>query len=244
MTAEIRQQNAIRNRVYIAGKSSVRDPLVQVTKKRFETKTTMVNQAVRADRLFVDLGMPNILTRMEFLIGWADLREAGLLEHVDRLASIGQPFDFAIWKQEYDFFDGDGGTTDFLLQRRQAVAYNLPGGIPATVFADYATRFTSFSDPYGTPSATESELTVEHKNSGNIDTSGPSAGQVWVEDDGHLLNNRWVSTVRCGTAPAKKADILVATYLPLCKVVVDVEQPRNYREKLVESRQFRFIEVA
>src|SRR5690242_18654399 len=117
---ELLQHNAIRTKIWIGGRFSERDPLpVQVTKKRFEAKNPTSNLGLRVDRCFAMAGQPNVRNRCQFVLPWATLPEPALLEHVDILAGIGQPFGLALWKHEYDVFDGDGESTMFFLQRRQ-----------------------------------------------------------------------------------------------------------------------------
>ena len=252
---ETRQQRAIRNNIYVAGVSFTRNPLPALSVKRAESKVVASNLSLHVDRLFIKAGMPNIPQRHEFTFAWRDTDE-NVLEHVDRLAAIGQPFDVAIWKQVYDVFDvgtdsvlvGSDLIQMFYLQRRQAVAHNLPGGIPATSFADYATRVTLMSAPYGTPGATETEFTVVHKTTGTILTGDPEEGEAWIDDDGEQLGNRWVSRMRVnlwdGAAnPPITSDVLIVAYLPLYKMVVDAETVRQFGEKLVEPRGYRFVEV-
>jgi hypothetical protein len=240
---EKRQQNAIRNRFFIGGKAFERDPLPVLSVKRSEAKNITSSLALHVDRLYIAPGLPNILQRHEFSLDWKDLRQPGLLEHLDRLASIGQPFDVAVWKQVYDVFDSDGSNKTFYLQRRQAVSHNLPGGVPQVAFADYATRVTVMSAPYGTVGATESDLTVVSKTTSNIDSGSPSSGEAWIDEDGQMLGGRFICKMRLNAAPSTGHDMLIATYLPLYKMVIDQENPRQYGEKLVEPRGYRFVEV-
>lgn len=235
----LQQHSAIRCRIWIGGMTSTRDPMpVQITPKRFETKTRTSNLATRVDRCFTMEGMPNVRNRREFALPWADLREEGLLEHLDILAAIGQPFGLGLWKQETDVFDGDGVATTFYLQRRLLI----PGVVPQTSYPDFPTRVIVYDKPYIDPTKTATELTVVDKTAATIDTGTPGAGEAWVETDGRQFGNLWASKMRLGTAPPDEHDCLVAIYLPLYEVVIDAEQPRSYAQALVEPRSIRFIE--
>lgn len=233
------QKPAIRNRIWIGGKFAARDPVpIQVTLRRFEVKTRTSNLGMRVDRCFTLEGMPNVHNRAEIVLPWPDLRESGLLEHVDILANIGQPFELGLWKHVYDVFDGDGESKDFLLQRRLL----LPTVVPATEFDDYPTRVIVYDGPYTAPGVTPAEPTIVEKTSSTIDTGDPSAGTVWIETDGHQVGNVWVTKIRFGTAPPDFSDCVVVPYLPLYVVVVDQESPRSYERALVEQRGLRLVE--
>lgn len=235
----VQQRPAIRNLIWLGGKNTARDPVpVQITPKRFETKTRTSNLAMRVDRCFTMTGMPNVRNRREFTLPWADVREPELIEHLDVLAAAGQPFGLGIWKQETDVFDGDGENTTFFLQRRQLLAVVMP----STPYPDYPTRVIRCDKSYLDPTHAETELTVVDKTAATIDTGDPGAGEAWIETDGHQIGNLWVSKMRLGTAPPDAHDCLVAIYLPLYEVVIEAEQPRQYAIALVEQRSLRLVE--
>jgi len=237
---ELRQGNAIRTRVWIGGRLTERDPVpVQLSQKRFEAKTTTSNMAMRVDRPFVIPGFPNIRNRRQFVLPWNDLREPGLLEHLDILTAVGQPFGLGLWKQEYDVFDGDGENTTFYLQRRQL----LPQFTPDVVLDDYPTRVIFYDRPYWDPNAVNTGVfTVVQKDPGSIDVGDPGGSEAWIEAQGSQLGTLWVSKMRLGTPPPDAADCLIAMYLPLYTVLVDTEGPRNYAQALMEPRTLRLYE--
>lgn len=233
------QQPAIRTRVWIAGKTVTRDPVpIQITSKRLEAKTKTANGAMRIDRCYRGAGMPNIPNRREFSLPWPDLREPALLEHVDIVCAIGQPFGLGLWKQEYDIFDGDGDNKSFYIQRRQL----LEGFTPDTVFGDYPTRVVLYDKPYSDPTAVGTSLTVVQKPSADIDTGDPTSGEAWIESEGRMIGNLWVSKVRLEAPPPLEFDCLLVIYVPLYEVVVDTEAPRSYAQALVEPRSLKLLE--
>jgi hypothetical protein len=239
--SELRQTAGLTTRVWVAGKFVSRDAVpVQISPKRFETKTRTSNLATRIDRVFTLAGMPNVRNRREIVLPWANLHEPGLLEHLDILAAIGQPFGLGLWKQEYDVFDGDAASLTFYLQRRQL----LPAVTPPTTFPNMPTRVIVYDKAYTDPTATPTELTVTQKSSSTIDTGDPSAGEAWVESDGEQIGNLWISKLRLNVAnvPPDAHDCLVAIYLPLYEVLVDQEAQRSYGQSLVEPRGLKFIE--
>lgn len=234
---DIKQQPAIRTRVYIGGKTFTRDPFPpQITIKRLEDKKQVANGAMRVDRMFTADGFPNVRNRHEISLPWPTMPESALLEHLDLLDAIGQPFPLGLWKHVTDVFDGDGSSKTFFLQRRQL----LPSVTPDTVFDDYPTRVIRYSSsfPFGTPT----ELTVTPKASADIDTGDPGADEAWVENEGHMNGALWCTTVRVGTAPVAAPDVLAAIYLPLYEVIIDSQAPRTYAQALVEPRSAKFSE--
>lgn len=235
----IQQQAAIRSPVWIGGRYASRDPVpVQITTKRFEVKTRTSNLAMRVDRCFTLAAMPNIHNRAEFVLPWADVRESNLLEHLDVLAAIGQPFELGLWKQVYDVFDGDSIATSFLLQRRPL----LPAVTAPTVLPDYPTRVIVYDGPYTAPASTPTELEVVDKLAATIDSGTPASNEAWIETDGHQIGNAWVATMRLGTAPGDFSDCVIAQYLPLYTVVIDQESARSYAAALVEPRGLKLVE--
>jgi hypothetical protein len=236
---EFQQQAAIRTKIWLGKNFITRSPLpVQVTPKRFETKTRTQNLGTRIDRVFTTAGMPNIRNRREFVLPWETIIEPEILEHLDILTAIGQPFGFGLWKHETDVFDGDGVSTTFYLQRRQL----LPSVVPQTEFPDYPTRIIVYDLPYTDPAAVATPVTVIQTPSVDMDTGGPSAGEAWVENEGSQIGNLWVTRVRLGTPPPAAFDCLVAIYLPFYEVVVDAEAPRSYAQALREPRTIRLWE--
>lgn len=240
---DIRQQAGIWTRVWLGGKFiGIHDPVpIQITPKRFETKTRTSNLAIRVDRVFTP-GMPNIRNRREFFLPWSDLREPGILQHVDILAAIGQPIELGLWKPETDVFDGNALTKTFYLQRRQI----LPAVTPPTTFPHYPTRIIRYDKSYLDPTATATELVLVNKTSAEINAGDPGSGSsgnlAWVEKEGDQFGNVWRTKVKLYTAPPDALDCLVAIYLPLYLVVVEAENQRSYAQSLVEPRGFRLTE--
>jgi len=245
--AEISQQHAgIRARLWFGGKFITRDPVpIQWEPKRFETKTRTSNLGSRIDRCFT-LGpnggqLPNIRNRRSFTLPWSDLREPGMLEHVDILANIGQPFPLGLWKQEYDVFDGDGQNQTFFLQRRLLLC--APGGaLPPITYGDFCTRVLVYSKSYldSTAVLTEYEPTMVAQE--EIDTGDPEPDVVWMSKEGQQFGNLWLTKVRFGTPPPNAFDNVVVVYLPLYEVTVDAEQARSFLQSMVEPRIFRVSE--
>lgn len=242
---EIRQQSSIRNRPWIAGKVASRGvgPLA-LTGKRYESKQMLSNTAMQIDRPFITAGMANLITQESAVLSWQDLREAGLLEHLSILLSIGRPFDVCLFKQLYESFDGDGTTQTFYLRRRPAdPVVSVEPGIFWAANEDYPVRVISYSDPYGTAGATSSDLTVALKDNSDIDTGDPGAGEVWIDAQGEDLGPLTVSRMRFGTAPDAKRDIFVVAYIPLFIMAPDGDNARSYQERLVESHTLKLVEV-
>jgi len=240
--ADIQQQPGIRHRVWMGNKVLIRDPLpIQITPRRFETKTRTSNLGLRVDRAYTMEGFPNIRNRREFSLPWRDLREADLLEHLDVLAAVGQPFPLGLFKLETDVFDGDGENTTFYLQRRQLIY--APGGmIPNPRPLDWETRIRVFDKSYLDSTAVELPVCVVQVPQADIDTGGPTGADVWVSVEGEQFGNVWASKVRFGTAPPDATDNIIAHYLPLYEVVIDQENSRSYGENLMEPRALKMVE--
>lgn len=239
---EIQQHNGIRFRVWLGGKVITRDPVpIQITPKRFEAKTRTSNLGMRIDRCFSMGGMPNVRNRREFNLPWSTLNEPALLEHIDILANIGQPFPLGLWKQEYDIFDGDGSNQTFFLQRRMLLC--APGGmIPPNVWPDFETRVTVYDKSYLDGTSVGVEVTPTIVDQADIDTGDPYPDEVWISKQGQQIGNLWVTKVRFGTAPVEATDNVIITYLPLYEVIVDSEPPRSYGQSLVEPRTLKLVE--
>lgn len=243
MSSNYQEQPGLRNRLWIAGRSVSRDAVpVRFVPKRFELKTRTSNLGLRVDRPFVVTGMPNVVTRLELEISWKDLREPDLLEHLTSLANVGQAFDVIVFKQEADFFDGDGVSTTFLMQRRAVPAAFYASYSAITVMPDYALKATRFSAQYGLVGTTGTDLTTVPKTEATINTGSPGAGDIWIATDGHALGNLIVCTVRVGTAPPSGHDVLRISYIPLMRMFVDADQGRNFQEALQMGRQFKLTE--
>jgi hypothetical protein len=239
-----KEQGGIRNQIYLAGQNFSRGPVpITFTPKRFDSKIRTSNLGLRVDRPFVVAGYPNVPMTHEITMPWPTITEEALLEWIGVLLSMGQPFDVCIWKQVRDVFDGDGSTTAFYLQNRMAVAANLPVGSPLVSFPDYEPRVDIYSAAFGSvPVPTTTAKTVVHKTAATIDAGSPAAGEAWVEDDGHLLGNRWLTKVRLDAAPADAKDIMVATYIALFKMVIDQETARSYADSLREPRGMKLVQ--
>jgi hypothetical protein len=236
---DTQQQPGIRTRIWLADRFLGRDPVpLEIRPKRFDAKTLTSNLSLRIDRPYLGEGLPNLRNRHEFRLPWKTVMEAEQIEHLDMLSSVGQPFDLGLWKHVYDFFDGDGTTTTFYLQRRQL----LPNVTPLTEYPSYPTTATFYDAPYGTVGATATSKTVVQKTTADIAGGSPSSGEVWVEDTGHKIGGFWLSTVECAEAPADVHDALVIAYMPLYAVVIDEEGPRSYSEGMVEPRDYRLVE--
>jgi hypothetical protein len=238
---DLRQQAGLRTHTWIGGRFTVRDGVpIQINTKRFETKTLTSNLGSRIDRVFTLAGMSNIRNRNEFFIPYSDLREQGLLEHLDILANVGQPFGLGLWKQHYDVFDGDGSALTFYLQRRQL----LPNVTPPTTFADYPTRITVYNKSYLDPTATPTVLTVQQKTAAEMAAGSPASGQAWIDKAGEQIGNLWVDKFVLNSAqtPPDASDCLIAAYLPLYEVTLDQESARSYAQSMVEPRAFKFSE--
>lgn len=242
-----RQDPGIRNPLWLGGRTFFRGPSVcQMTPHRFEQVTRVSNLGLRLDRPYIPAGaaMPNVRTRVEFNFQWPTLQEDDLLDHLDSLLSVGQPFELALWKQMYDIYDGDGTTSSFLIQRRLALPNLASAAVPKTTFADYPTIVKYLDEPYGTPSATETLYsTVSYKTTSEMAAGNPSSGEAWIEDTGHRVNNLWVTLLKVNPAPDAVKDALVVIYLPLYEVVPD-EGQRSYPAGAVdEPRTVRLQEL-
>lgn len=235
--AENQQQPAIRTSLWIGGRLFLRDPSpVQINVKRFESTGVVSNGARRMDRLYTAPGFPNVRNRHDVTLPWPTLNEPDLLQHVDVLQAIGQPFELALWKHVTDVFDGDGETTTFFLQRRQL----LPSVTPPTTFPDYPTRIIRLDASY--PVGGHTDLAVIQKTTATINTGDPGPEEAWLESEGHMNGALWCSTLRVGTPPIAAPDILLAIYLPLYEVMVESEAPRSYAERLREPRSLKTVE--
>jgi len=241
--ADNQQHNAIRSKIWLGGKLLSRDPVpVQMTSRRIEVQTRTSNLTLQTDRAFIAAGLPNVLQSYEFTLPWSDLREPALLEHLDILEAVGQPFDLGLWKQETDVFDGDATTTDFYLRRRQL----MKAGVNPTegVFADFETRVVQYDGPAWDRTSAPNEVAVVSKTHADIDSGGPGPGECWIEEEGQDIGNGlWVSKLRMGSAPPAEADCLVAIYLPLYRVAIKQAKARSYAQALVEPRTLELVEV-
>ena len=238
----VQQQNAIRSRIWLGGKFISRDPVpIQIVPQRFETKTRTMNLAMRVDRAFSSPGFPNIRNRRGFVLPWTDLREPEMLEHLDILSNIGQPFPLGLWKQEYDVYDNDGQNQTFYLQRRQLL-YAPGGALPVTLWDDYPTRVLVYDKSYLDAAAVVTEPTIVQVHQADIDTGDPYPDEVWLSIEGEQIGNLWASKMRFGTAPVEATDNIVVIYLPLYEVILDTEQSRSYSQSLVEPRTLKLIE--
>jgi len=235
-------------KIWIQGRTFTRDPQIEVIPKRMEFQTQTSSMGRRVDRLFVKPGWANILERHEIVMNWPNIHELSLLQHLNTLAAMGRPFHLTIWKQVFEAFDGDGVRTDFFLQRRLALGYAAP---PVT-YPQFPTRVAVYDQPFTnaeSPFAGEPKPTavavpiIVHKTAANILSGTPAAGVVWLEDDGHVEGDRWLTRVRFGTPPPAIADSVVIFYLPLYRGVIDQVNPRSYREALAEPRGFKFAEL-
>ncbi len=236
---DIRQQSGIRNRIWIGGWFSIRDPLPTITRKRLEKKTTTANGTVRVDRQFTLTGLPNVQELFQFGLTWADLRESGLLERIDTYQAVGQPFYIGVWKHFYAVYDGDGSTTRFLLPRLP-LRWMID---PPTDYPDYPTRVTRYDKALTDPTATATELTVVKKTHSDIEAGGPASGEAWIESDGHLSSGATYCTMRLEAAPADAHDVLRVAYMPAFRVIIDAEDPRAYGAALNEPRGIKLVEV-
>ena len=236
---DTQQQPGIQNPVWIGGRLIIRGPTnPEIRPKRFEAKTRTANTGLRIDRPYLGAGLPNLRSRHELHLPWRTVQESDLLDHLDTLAALGQPFDVGLWKHVYDVFDGDGTTKTFYLQRRQL----RPNVTPATDYPSYPTTATFYSATYGTTGATATPKTVVQKSTGSM-SGTPDAGEVWVENTGHRTGGLWLSTVKCAEAPANVHDALVISYMPLYSMTIDEEDPRVYPAGIVEPRGWRLSEV-
>jgi hypothetical protein len=238
---ELRQTAGITTRVWIGGKFASRDPVpLQISSKRFEKKTQTSNLASRIDRAFTMAGMPNIRNRREFVLPYANIHEPGLLEHLDILTAIGQPFGLGLWKQEYDVFDGNASSLTFYLQRRQL----LPNVTPPTTLDNYPTRIIVYDKSYLDPTATPTELTVTQKTAAEMAAGSPGTGVAWIDKAGEQIGNLWIDkfTLHSDNTPPAVSDCLVAIYLPLYEVTIDQEAPRSYAQSLQEPRGLKLSE--
>lgn len=238
------EDSILKNRVWVAGVPLARDPVpVVIIPKRFESKQRLSNGAMQTDRLFVLVGMPNIFNRIEMNVAWKDVREQNTLEHLTSLANMGQAFDVALYKQEADFFDGDGVSTRFLIQRRVVGDAFFAANPLIENWPDFALKATRYSAPFGLVGSTGTDFTtVTYKTTTSIEVSAPAAGEIWVEDGGHLYGNLLISTVRVGTAPAAGNDTFRIIYIPLMRMLIDSDSGRSFQEKLAMSRAFKFVE--
>jgi len=233
------QEPGIRTSLWIGNRLVFRGPApLGLTPKRFEERTRVSNLGLRVDRPYLGDGLPNIRSRHELSLPWRTVQEPSVIQHLDILTNTGQPFDIGIWKHVYDVFDGDGSTKTFYLQRRQI----LPNVTPPTTFPSYETQAIFYDGPYGDPASTADPQTVVQKTTAEM-SGTPSSGEVWIEKTGHRSGGLWVSTVKCGDAPADAFDSFVVSYMPLYSVVIEQEQPRSYVEGLVEPRGWVLTEV-
>ncbi len=236
---DIEQQSGIRTRIWIGGWFFVRDPLPTITRQRLEKKTPTANGTVRVDRQFSATGLPNVQELFQFGLTWADLREPGLLERLDTYQAIGQPFFIGLWKHFYCVYDGDGQTNEFLLPRLP-LRWMVD---PPTDYPDYPTRVTIYDKALTDPTAVATELTVVKKTNADIFGGSPSAGEAWIESDGHLVNNAMYCTMRLQPYPPDAHDVLRVAYMPAFRVVIDAEDPRAYGAALNEPRGIKLIET-
>lgn len=243
------EQPGLRTRIWIQGYFSVRDPRqVDVTPRRMEVQIQTSSLGLRADRAYVKPGWANILERHDIAMVWPNIREPLLLQHLNSIKAMGQPFHVGIWKPVFEAYDGDGVRKDFYLQRRLLTPYvTAPTDWPehATRVVVYDKPFSNAESPFaGEPGpTTQTTMTIVDKTRANIDTGSPTSGEAWLETDGHVEGDRWLTKVRLGDAPPEEHDCLLIQYLPMYRVVINVEDARSYREVLTEPRGFKFMEL-
>lgn len=244
--SSIQETSDLRNKVWAAGVSFGRSPMpILISPRRFENKTRTSNLGLRVDRCFIAAGYPNVLNKIDINLTYSDVREPGLIEHLSSLANVGQPVDVALFKQEQDFFDGDGIATTFYLQRRVIGPAFFAANTQVQVYDDYALRVTLYSGQFGTVGVTPTEIGSDHiiyKNSSTIDTGDPAVGYVWIEEGGHPVGDRLDTKVRFNTATVDAHDSLRITYLPLMRMLVDSDSGRTFQQNLQMGRSFKFTE--
>ncbi len=236
---------------WVAGQP-IRPLPLTISPQRFEAKQRTSNLTMRVYRCFVAEGYPNVLTKINLSVQWKLVHPETTRDHLTAVANMGQPCEVALFKQETDFFDGDGTTQDFTLQRlvlgptwKTAALAAIPGAFLDR--PEYALRVTMYDVPFGTLGATETVITganVVYKTSSNIDTSDPSSGEVWIEEDGHDsddLGTR-VTKIRFGDVPAEGHDTVRVTYIPLMRMILDSDAGRSFETPNQMGRSFRFTE--
>jgi hypothetical protein len=236
------------NRIWVAGMSLQRDPSpVSLLPRRFESKVRTSNLGMQIDRCAIDEGYPNILNKIDLSMQWRNVGMNGEVE--DFLASLsnaGQPFDVALFKRESDFFDGDGTTKDFTLQRRVVGPQFFTDNPDVQTLPYFQLRSTRFSAQFGTSGVTETTITdpskIVYKTAATIDTGGPASDEIWIEEDGHSKGNRLDTKIRLGTAPADGHDTLRITYIPLMRMFIASDSGRTFEAKLQMGRAFLFTE--
>lgn len=248
---ELGEKAGLQTRIWIQGLFCTRDPReIEVTPRRQEVQTQTASLGLRVDRAYVKPGWASILQKHDISMTWPGpgVREAAILQHLNTLASVGRPFHVGIWKPVFESFSGDASRVDFFLQRRLLTPYVAP----PTPWPSYPTRVLVYDKPFSnaeSPFAAEpgpttvTTLTTVDKTRANIGTGTPGAGEAWLETDGHVEGDRWLTRVRLGMAPPDEDDCLVVQYLPMYRVVISQEDPRSYREALSEPRGFKFMEL-
>lgn len=243
MTEQLR---GIRNPLVLGGKIlGRRDPIpIGSVPTRYSAISRTAGASGRIDRLFLREGQPNNLIGYEFSLPWRLISEPGLLSHLDSLEACGQIVDFVLWKQDYQIFDGDGTTQTFWLRRRQA----MQAVTPRATFEDYATVAFSYDKPYWDPAATETALAVTQKSNATIDAGSPSAGEIWIEQEGELPTSGdgtglWWTKIRTGDVLPHVHDCFRVVFIPIYAVAVATVTERSYAEALAEGRGFKLTEV-
>lgn len=237
------------NRLWVAGVSLQRDPVpVAILPRRFESKARTSNLGMQMDRCAIAEGYPNILNKIDVAVTYRNVGMEGDTEnHLNSLANVGQPFDVALFKQESDFFDGDGAATDFTVQRRVVGPTFLAANPDVTVFEFFQLRATRFSAQFGTSGVTETTITdpskIKYKTAATIISDGdPNSDEIWIEEEGHAYGNRLDTKIRMGTAPADGHDTLRISYIPLMKMFIASDSGRTFQQKLEMGRAFMFTE--
>lgn len=246
--SSVLENSSLDNHIWVAGMKIGRGPArVDLRPQRAEATTVTSNLGKRRDRVFIDDGYPNVPNKIDLSLTWPDVREDVILEHLTSLSNIGQPFDVAVFKQESDFFDGDGLNKVFYLQRR-VVGPTFYSDNPETeLFPNYQIRPTSFAAQFGTSGATPTTITnpakLIYKTAATIDGPGsPAADEIWIEEDGHAKGDRLDTKIIIGTAPADGHDTFRVTYIPLMRMLISSDSGRAFETKLRMARSFVFTE--
>jgi hypothetical protein len=227
------------SRTYVADRYFLQPPAHQITETVFEAATRTSNGTMRMDRLAGPDGFPNRMRRFSVNFSFKNVGNRSQTEFLSRLEAVGQPFDFAVFKQTHDVWDGDAETVDFYLNHRCGV----PGLVtPQQPFSEYTLRVIRWSGPCALFGSTPTELTVVSKTNADIDTSTPGADEAWLNTDPLMVSGRLTSRIRLGTAPPDAFDCLEAIYVPYLSGVITQKSPRQYQEAGMEPRSYTIEE--
>lgn len=140
----------------------------------------MLDGSLTTDRGYCFTGQPDVIQKYSFSAKWPRLTSADY-RVFQQIRARAQPFDVCIWKPISELFSGDGSSTIFYLQRREAISVVSSGLRPT----GYATKYATLVLVGGVPKTVTTDYTIGSADSlGRTPvtfTSAPTAGDGNIE---------------------------------------------------------------